>query len=184
MTLREEIYELDHFLRMVDSVFIEHRSGGGWARKYQWFLFGKCIDTIKLLVERHKSFYSVGLGNIWCSISAKMDRGRALIHEFLCMSNLYYEIKCSPGTLMAENHYSLYVVCCNPCLNKRKLIGSVAPCHRFVARIRSLNGAEGVTSSTSQDSLLNKLFQLSPLGALASRRTWKCLATKLGTTKN
>jgi len=37
MTFREEIYEFDYFVRMVASVFIEHRSAGGWARKYQWF---------------------------------------------------------------------------------------------------------------------------------------------------
>jgi len=36
-----------------------------------------------------------------------------------------------------------------------------------VARIRSLNGEEGVRSSILQDSLLNKAFQLSPLEALA-----------------
>jgi len=69
-------------------------------------------------------------------------------------------------------------------LNTRKLIGSLAPSHRFVARIRSLNCAEGVSSSTLQDSLLNKKFQLSSLGALLSRSTRNCLATKFGTTKN
>jgi len=37
MTFREEIYEFVHFVRMVASAFIEHRSAGGWARKYQWF---------------------------------------------------------------------------------------------------------------------------------------------------
>jgi len=37
MPFREEIYEFDHFVRMMASVFIEHRSAGGWARKYQWF---------------------------------------------------------------------------------------------------------------------------------------------------
>jgi len=41
-------------------------------------------------------------------------------------------------------------------VNTRKLIGSVVPCHIFVERIRSINGAEGVRSSTLQDSLLNK----------------------------
>jgi len=35
MTFREEIYEFGHFVRMVASVFIEHRSAWGWARK--WF---------------------------------------------------------------------------------------------------------------------------------------------------
>ena len=43
-------------------------------------LFGTIIDTIKLLVERNKVFYSVGLGNNWCSISANIVR--ALIHDF------------------------------------------------------------------------------------------------------
>jgi len=41
-------------------------------------------------------------------------------------------------------------------LNTNKLIVSFAPFHRFVARIRSLNGVEGVRSSTLQDILLNK----------------------------
>jgi len=41
-------------------------------------------------------------------------------------------------------------------LNTGKLIGSGTLCHRFVARSRSLNGAEGVRSSTLQDSILNK----------------------------
>jgi len=36
MTYREEIYEFDHFVRMVASNFIEHRSAGRWAPKYQW----------------------------------------------------------------------------------------------------------------------------------------------------
>jgi len=44
-----------------------------------------------------------------------MDIGRALIHEFLSRSESYYEIKCSTGTLTDENHYSFYVVWCNPC---------------------------------------------------------------------
>jgi len=37
MTFREEIYEIHHFVRMVASVFIEHRSARYWAPKYQWF---------------------------------------------------------------------------------------------------------------------------------------------------
>jgi len=41
-------------------------------------------------------------------------------------------------------------------VNTRKLIGSVARSHRFVVRIRSINGAEGLRSSTLQDSLLSK----------------------------
>ena len=76
--------------------------------------FGTRIDNIKLLVERRKAFYSVGLGNNWCSVSAKMYIGLALIHEFLSRSNSNYEIKFRIGTLMGENHYSFYVVFCNP----------------------------------------------------------------------
>jgi len=49
--------------------------------------FSTRIDTIKLLVERNKAFYSVGLGNNWYSISANMDIGRALIHVFFSRSN-------------------------------------------------------------------------------------------------
>jgi len=36
-TFREHIYELDHFVRMVVSVFVEHRYLGCWARKYKRF---------------------------------------------------------------------------------------------------------------------------------------------------
>jgi len=36
-TFREHINELDHFVRMVASVFVEHRYVGGWARKYKRF---------------------------------------------------------------------------------------------------------------------------------------------------
>jgi len=113
-----------------------------------------------------------------------MDIVRALIHEFLNRSNSYYKIKCSTDTLMGDNHYSFMWFVATHALNTLKLIGSVAPCHRIVARVRSLNGAEGVRSSTLQDTLLNKQFHVSTVGALASRRTWKCLATKVGTTKN
>jgi len=35
--LRERIYELDHFVRMVASVFVEHRYVGCWVRKYKRF---------------------------------------------------------------------------------------------------------------------------------------------------
>jgi len=77
--------------------------------------FGTCIDTIKLFDERRKAFYSVGLGNNWSSVSSKLNIGGALIHEFLIRSNSYYEMKCSSSTLMGENHYSFYVVCCNAC---------------------------------------------------------------------
>ena len=93
-------------------------------------------------------------------------------------------MKCSTGNLMDEHHYSFLWFVATDALNKRKLIVSVAAFHRFVARIRSLNGVEGVRSSTLQDSLLNKSFQLPPLGVLVSRRTWKRLATKVWTTKN
>jgi len=37
MTYRGKIYEFDHFVRMVSSVFTAQRSAGVWARKYQWF---------------------------------------------------------------------------------------------------------------------------------------------------
>jgi len=37
MTFQEEIYEFGHFVHLLASVFIERRSAGVWARKYQWF---------------------------------------------------------------------------------------------------------------------------------------------------
>jgi len=72
------------------------------STKVQIILFGICISTIKLLVERHKAFYSVSSSSNSSSISAKVDLGRILIHEFLSWSNSYYEIKCSTGNLMGE----------------------------------------------------------------------------------
>jgi len=33
MTFREQI--IDHFVRMVSSIFIQHRSAGCWAPKYK-----------------------------------------------------------------------------------------------------------------------------------------------------
>jgi len=99
--------------------------------------FGSCINTIKLLFERHKAFYSVGSSNNCCLISEKIDISRALIHEFLSRSNSYYEMKLSTGNMMGEHLYSFYGFVATRALNTRKLIGSVAPCHRFVVRIRS-----------------------------------------------
>jgi len=73
-----------------------------------------------------------------------MDIFRALIHEFLSRSISWYEIKCSTGTMMGEYHYSFMWFVATHALNTRKLITSIAPCHKFVARIISLNGVEGV----------------------------------------
>jgi len=75
-----------------------------------------------------------------------MDIGLDLIHEFLSMSNSYWAKIITLFTWFKATNT----------LNTRKLIGSGATCHRFVARIRSLNGEEGLRSSTFQDSLLNK----------------------------
>jgi len=33
MNFREQINEFDHFVRREFSIFIQHRSAGGWARK-------------------------------------------------------------------------------------------------------------------------------------------------------
>jgi len=64
-TFPEQINEFDHFVRMVASVFMEHRYVGSWARKYKRFDVA-CIITIKLLVECHEGFYSVSSGNNCC----------------------------------------------------------------------------------------------------------------------
>jgi len=75
-----------------------------------------------------------------------MDIVRDLIHEFLSRSNSYWAKIITLFMWFVATH----------ALNTRKVIGSGAPCHRFVSRIRSLNGAEGLKSSTFQDSFLNK----------------------------
>ena len=94
-------------------------------------------------------------------------------------------MKCSTDNLMFEHLYPLYEVRRNSCVEYTSANCVCRPlCHRFVAWNRSLNVVERVRFSTLKDSLLDKYFQLSPLGALASRRTWRCLATKVGTTKN
>ena len=108
--------------------------------------FGTRIDTIKLLVERHKAFYSVGLGNNWCSIFANMDIGRALIHDFF-IGAIHNTKLTAEQVLWWWKIITLFMwFVATHDLNTRKLIGSLAPSHRFVARIRSLNGAEGVKS--------------------------------------
>ena len=76
------------------------------------------------------------------------------MREFLSWIKSYYEMKCSTGNLLGEDHYYFVWFVAIDALNTRKIIVSVAPFHRFVARIRSLNGVEG--SLTLQDSLLNK----------------------------
>jgi len=54
-----------------------------------------------------------------------MDIGRDLIHEFLSWSNSYWAKIITLFMWFVATH----------ALNTRKLIGSRAPCHRFVARI-------------------------------------------------
>ena len=118
--------------------------------------FGTRTDTIKLLVERHKAFYSVGLGNNWCSISANMDIGRVLIHDFFIVAIHNTKLNAAQ-VLWWEKIITLFMwFVATHDLITRKLIGSLSPSHRFVARISFLNGAEWVKSSTLQDSLLNK----------------------------
>jgi len=75
-----------------------------------------------------------------------MDLVRDLIHEFLSR-NISYWAKII--TL-----FMWFVA--TQALNTHKLIASGAPIHKFVARIRSLNGAEGLRSSTFKDSILIK----------------------------
>jgi len=118
--------------------------------------FGTRTDTMKLLVERHKAFYSICLGNNWCSISANMDIGRALLHDFFIGAIHNTKLTAAQVLWWAKIITLFMWFVAIHALNIRKLIGSLAPSHRFVARIRPLNGAEGVNSSTLQDSLLNK----------------------------
>jgi len=115
MTFREEVYEFDHFVRMVSSVFIAHRSAGCWERKYVWFDLEYVSTLLSYISKFIKALYSVRSGNNWCSISSKIDIVRVLIHEFLSTSNSYYEMKCCTVNLMGEHHYPFYVDCCNPC---------------------------------------------------------------------
>jgi len=65
-TLREHIYELDHFVRMVASVFVEHRYVGCWARRYKRFdevhessLLSYVSNVIKLIIQLAKVIISV-----------------------------------------------------------------------------------------------------------------------------
>jgi len=77
---------------MVASVLMEHRYAG------------TCIITIKLNVERNKTFYSVNSVNKWCLFFAKIYLGRALIQEFLSWRISYYDIKYSTDNVMGEHH--------------------------------------------------------------------------------
>jgi len=56
MTIGEEIYEFDYFVWMVASVSIEHRSAGGWARKYQWFYLTHVSTLLSYLSNVIKRF--------------------------------------------------------------------------------------------------------------------------------
>ena len=56
MTFREQINEFDHFVRMVASVFTEHRSAEGWARKYQWFDLAHVLTLLSYLSNVKKRF--------------------------------------------------------------------------------------------------------------------------------
>ena len=153
---REHIYELDHFVRMVASVFVEHRYVECWARKYKRFdevhessLLSLVSNVIKRFIQLAKVIigvnflprfiyfellytnFSVGVFHITIWSAAQILRWANII-SILCR--------------LLQTHIS----------NTHKLNVSVAPWHRFLARIRSLNGAEGLRSSTFQDNLLNK----------------------------
>jgi len=135
--------------------------------------FGTWINTIKLLVERQKEFYSFSTRNNW--VSARIDIGRALRHVFLSWGNSYYEMIGSTGNLMGEHHYSFMWFVATHALNTRKLIVAVAPFHRFVARTRSLNGVEAVRISTfSTNSSKFRRYELWSLDVLGSawQRRW------------
>jgi len=56
MTFREEIYKFDLFVRMVASAFIEHRSAGGWGRKYQWFDLANVSTLLSYMSKVIKRF--------------------------------------------------------------------------------------------------------------------------------
>jgi len=86
-----------------------------------------------------------------------MDTGRALINIFFSVVAIHNKKLTAAQVLWWAKIITLFMwFVATHALNTRKLIGSLAPSHRFVSRIRSLNGAEGVKSSTLQDSLLNK----------------------------
>jgi len=78
------------------------------------------------------------------------------MREFLSWIKSYYEMKCNTRNMMGDVITIFMWFVATNALNTGKLIVSVAPFHRFVARIKSLNGVEGVRSSTLQDSLFNK----------------------------
>jgi len=59
MTFQEEIYEFGHFVRMVSSVFIEHRSAGGWAWKYLWFDLSHVSTVLSYMSNVIKRFIQV-----------------------------------------------------------------------------------------------------------------------------
>jgi len=56
MTFREQINEFGHILQMVASVFIEHRSPGRWAWKYQWFYLAHISTLLTYLSNFIKRF--------------------------------------------------------------------------------------------------------------------------------
>jgi len=86
----------------------------------------------------------------------KLDIKLALIREFFSWRNSYYEMICGWANIITIFTWFF----ATEALNTRKLIVSVAPFHRFVARIRSLNGGGGskffnITGQPSQQIVPN-----------------------------
>jgi len=54
--LREHINELDHFVRIVASGFMEHRAVGGWAGKYKRFDLAHTSSLLNFLLNVIKWF--------------------------------------------------------------------------------------------------------------------------------
>jgi len=55
-TFREQINELDHFVRIVATVFMGHRAVGGWAGKYKRFDLAHASSLLNYMLNVIKRF--------------------------------------------------------------------------------------------------------------------------------
>jgi len=56
MTFGEQINEFDYFVRMLASVFIQHRHAVVCVRKYQWFYVAQASTLLSYLSNVIKGF--------------------------------------------------------------------------------------------------------------------------------
>jgi len=110
-TLREHINELDHFVRIVASVFMEHRDVWGWAGKYKRFDLAHTSSLLNYFLNVIKRFIQLS---------------QVIIGVYFLQRYIYFELLYTNFSVGAfhitiwnakqirwwANTISLHVVCC------------------------------------------------------------------------